>query len=162
MVKSSSTTVAASDMTLEHAREFAALPAQQAPRSAADEELIELKMQLFERDFASRLGRDPMAAGLNLYRQILCGERIATKDFTDFVAMFPPLNPRSNPRPASPLMDPAAQASTPTPLPLSSLAQRCADRFEASAGALDLGDDLGDDVDDDLDLEDDDADGEVL
>jgi len=57
----------------------------------ADAEVVKLRMEIFQRDFASRLGRDPMAAGVALYGQILQGKRVEPKAFTDFVAMFPPV-----------------------------------------------------------------------
>jgi hypothetical protein len=83
----------------------------QRPLSAADEELIELKLQLFARDYANRLGRDPMSAGLAIYRTILRGQTPSAEDFSDFVAMYPP----------APRRGPLATGTVATPPPVAPL-----------------------------------------
>jgi len=107
----------------------AAQAAQRPPLTAADEELIELRMQLFFRDFANRLGRDPMATGLALYRQVLRGEILEPKAFTDFVAMFPPTPTR---RPTADA--PTTSASIPTTPPALSV-ERTLSRLARPAAA---------------------------
>ncbi|MCM2317110.1 MAG: hypothetical protein NDJ92_18345 [Thermoanaerobaculia bacterium] len=126
-----------------------------APLSA-DDEVIGLRLQLFERDFASRLGRDPMAAGLALYGQLLRGRCPDPKAFADFVAMYPPTPGQGRPRAAAPM--PAASAQ-PVERELSPIMQDHADRALAVIDDELLDDDLAYELedeaegDDDVDLE---------
>jgi hypothetical protein len=62
----------------------------QRPRVSVDPDVVELRCRLFESDFASRLGRDPMAAGLALYRTILSGDPVDPTAFVAFCECWPP------------------------------------------------------------------------